>query len=416
MLRVAVSGYYGFNNTGDEAILLALTTTLKTLSQGVEITAFSHSPRETRQSYGIKAVNRWNPLAVLWTLARSDLLISGGGGLLQDVTRGRSIYYYLAVVLLAKLMGKTVVYYAQGVGPIRSPFRRWLTGKISNKADLITVRDQASKEDFLSMGVKRPPVVVTADPVLGMSPQQISLEHGQALMERLRAEQGGVPPEAQPAAPEEDPREQGLAEREQGKNPGRRTLGIVIRDWKNIQHFKGVVASVADRMVREGWEVFLVPFQYPADLAACRDVAGMMREEHYLVNERLPVETLFSLMGSLDLILGMRLHSLVMASVMRTPCVGLSYDPKVDRFLEMTGQPVAGSVSDLDGARLHRELLEAWEGRQETAARLEQVLLNLRQQAWETASLSLSVFYARYPHRRGETGRVPVVKRKNTAR
>ncbi|MGB9793322.1 MAG: polysaccharide pyruvyl transferase family protein, partial [Thermacetogeniaceae bacterium] len=173
MLRVAVSGYYGFDNTGDEAILMAMVSTLKALAQNVEITVFSRSPKETSRAYGVKAVNRWNPFAVGWTLLRSDILLSGGGGLLQDVTGVRSIVYYLAVVAMAKLLGKTVVYYAQGVGPVRTRFGRWLTRLISNRVDLITVRDQASRDDLLAMGVNRPPLVVTADPVLAMSPQQI---------------------------------------------------------------------------------------------------------------------------------------------------------------------------------------------------------------------------------------------------
>ena len=123
VLRIAVSGYYGFKNAGDDAILMALVTTLRALAPGVEITVFSNSPAETRQLYGVRAVNRWNPFRVIWALLHSDLLLSGGGGLLQDVTGGgvRSICYYLMVVLLALVVGKPVVYYAQGVGPDLDP-------------------------------------------------------------------------------------------------------------------------------------------------------------------------------------------------------------------------------------------------------------------------------------------------------
>lgn len=394
MLRVAVSGYYGFDNTGDEAILMAMVSTLKALAQNVEITVFSRSPRETSRAYGVKAVNRWNPFAVGWALLRSDILLSGGGGLLQDVTGARSIAYYLAVVALAKLLGKTVVYYAQGVGPVRTRFGRWLTRLISNRVDLITVRDQASRDDLLAMGVNRPPLVVTADPVLALSPQQIPKELGKAFLERLRSESvkaGGEPPAAQPGAP-------GCAA------GAKRTLGIAVRDWQGLFEFKRVVAVVADRLVREGWEVVLVPFHYPVDLKACKDVSLLMQEPNLLVREKLPVETLFSLMGEFDVVLGMRLHALVMACVMRTPCVGISYDPKVDRFLEVCGQPVAGSVESLDAERLYREVVDAWERRQEIASRLDQVLFGLRQRAWETASLTLSLFYSRFPHRRAKDG------------
>lgn len=407
MLRVAVSGYYGFNNTGDEAILLAMVSTLRALAQNVEITVFSKSPRETCRTYGVKAVNRWNPFAVAWALLRSDLLLSGGGGLLQDVTGVRSIIYYLAVVMLARLLGKPVVYYAQGVGPVRSRVGRWLTRIVSNRVDLITVRDQASKEDLIAMGVTRPPLVVTADPVLALSPQQIAPGSGEALLARLRSGAGGRQPGGgdgeQPAA-EAEPPGQPRAPEQKEEGAAKRTLGIVLRDWQDHYDFKRIVAVVADRLVREGWEVILVPFHYPVDLQACQEVSWLMQEPNLLVRERLPVETLFSLMGRLDLVLGMRLHSLVMACVMRTPCVGISYDPKVERFLEACGQPVAGRVENLDAEKLYRELVGAWERRQEIISRLDQVLVGLRQQAWETASLTLSLFYARSPHRRAKDG------------
>jgi len=406
MLRVAVSGYYGFNNTGDEAILLALVSTLRTLAQNVEITVFSRSPRETGRTYGVKAVNRWNPFAVAWALLRSDLLLSGGGGLLQDVTGVRSIIYYLAVVMLARLLGKPVIYYAQGVGPVRSRIGCWLTRIVSNRVDLITVRDQASKEDMIAMGVTRPPLVVTADPVLALSPQQIAPGSGEALLARLRSQAGDRQSPAdreQPVADTDSPGQPGAPEQKEVKT-AKRTLGIVLRDWRDNYDFKRTVAGVADRLVREGWEVILVPFHYPVDLQACQEVSWLMQEPNLLVRERLPVETLFSLMGRLDLVLGMRLHSLVMACVMRTPCVGISYDPKVERFLEACGQPVAGRVENLDGEKLYRELVGAWERRQEIVSRLDQVLVGLRQQAWETASLTLSLFYARSPHRRVKDG------------
>lgn len=505
MLRVAVSGYYGFNNTGDEAILAALITTLRALAPGVDITVFSHCPRETRRLFGVRAVNRWNPLGVAFSLLRSDLLLSGGGGLLQDVTGVRSLCYYLAVVALAKILGKPVIYYAQGVGPIRTRFGRWLTRIISNRVDLITVRDQASRDDFLQMGVDRPPVVVTADPVLAVSPAHFGPEAGAAVLDRARGEAGeeaeggepprGVRPPGKAAAPgvgaekaslRETPEKPSL-EREaaagagpgqtgsgetpagggegvaggegclpSGGNPSgggaaavgqdgrrpdpgrepsgngsggaaegkaaagagqaagkarpagekkRRLLGIAVRDWKDCYEYKRAIAAAADRLVREGWEVVFIPFHFPRDLQSCQETSWLMQEPNLLIRFKLSVEELFSLLGQLDLVLGMRLHALIMASVMRTPCVGITYDPKVARFLEMTGQPVAGTVEDLDGERLYEEIVRAWERRQEIAAHLEQVLVPLRQRAWETAALAMSVFYSRYPHRRGENGR-----------
>jgi polysaccharide pyruvyl transferase WcaK-like protein len=441
VLRIAVSGYYGFKNAGDDAILMALVTTIRALAPGAEITVLSHSPAETRQLYGVRAINRWNPFGIIWTLLRSDLLLSGGGGLLQDVTGVRSICYYLVVVALALAVGKPVVYYAQGVGPVRTRFGRWLTRIVSNRVDLITVRDQASRDDLLAMGICRPPLVVTADPVLALNPSQINNAGGAELLETLRlqgrlerkgtegmAGEQSVPVspagEEEPAVPNTqgtqdsgilthhsasipDPKEMHPPRAGHGPGAGNagHRLGIVVRDWSDDARYKKCIAAVADRFVRDGWEAILVPFHYPADVQACNDVSLLMQEPGLLVGNWLTVGALFGLLGELDLVLAMRLHAIVMASVMRVPCVGISYDPKVERFLELTGQPNAGSTTSLEEEQLYRMLLDTWERRQEIAANLDKVLAYLRQQAWETASLTLSVFYARFPKKRREPGR-----------
>jgi polysaccharide pyruvyl transferase WcaK-like protein len=179
----------------------------------------------------------------------------------------------------------------------------------------------------------------------------------------------------------------------------------VVREWSGSDCYKKVVAAVADRFTRDGWEIVLIPFHFPEDVQACREVSLLMQETSLMVRTWQAVETLFGLLGELDLVLAMRLHAIIMASVMRVPCVGISYDPKVERFLELVGQPNAGGVDGLEEEALYRVLLEAWERRQETVANLDRVLAHLRQQAWETASLTLSVFYARSPRKRRELQR-----------
>lgn len=390
---------------------MAMVTNIRALAPGVEITVFSHSPAETRQLYGIRAVNRWNPFGIIWTLLHSDLLLSGGGGLLQDVTGVRSICYYLVVVMLALAIGKPVVYYAQGVGPVRTPLGLWLTRVVSNRVDLITVRDQASRDDLLAMGVNRPPLVVTADPVLALNPSQLNMADGDELLEALRLQARAAAETVETATEPLLPVEIATAEREGAQQPAGaaaaavRRLGIVIRDWPDGNHYKKQIAIAADRFARDGWEVVLVPFHYPADVQAGKEVSWLMQEPSLLVCSRQSLGDLFGLLGALDLVLAMRLHAIVMASVMRVPCVGIPYDPKVERFLELAGQPSAGSLDDLSEERLYQVLLDTWERRQEIAGRLDKVLAHLRQQAWETASLTLSVFYARYPKKRKSLAR-----------
>ena len=118
----------------------------------------------------VKTVNRLNFWGIFWALLRSDLLISGGGSLLQDVTSSRSLYYYLAVIKMAQFLFCPVMLYAQGIGPIQRPFARRLVRHILEQVALISVRDEESKMELESMGVVTPVVEVTADAVLAMNP------------------------------------------------------------------------------------------------------------------------------------------------------------------------------------------------------------------------------------------------------
>ncbi len=106
MPKVVLSGYFGFGNAGDEAILAAEVAALRQLIPQVEITVLSGNPRKTAATYNVEAEPRGNLWALCRALRRADLLISGGGSLLQDITSNRSIPYYLGVMALAKLMGK----------------------------------------------------------------------------------------------------------------------------------------------------------------------------------------------------------------------------------------------------------------------------------------------------------------------
>ena len=113
MSKLVISGYYGFDNAGDEAMLLAMVGAFRSMEPSLDITVISGNPADTRQRYGVSAVHRLNLWGIIRAIQRCDLLISGGGSLLQDVTSGRSIFYYLGIMQLACWMGRRIMLYAQ---------------------------------------------------------------------------------------------------------------------------------------------------------------------------------------------------------------------------------------------------------------------------------------------------------------
>ena len=118
MNKVVISGYYGFNNIGDESILTAIISNIKDNIEDIDITVLSKDPELTYKNHEVDAINRRDIFGIIKEIKNCDLLISGGGSLLQDVTSSRSILYYLAIILIGIFFKKKVMIYSQGIGPI----------------------------------------------------------------------------------------------------------------------------------------------------------------------------------------------------------------------------------------------------------------------------------------------------------
>ncbi|MGI6574680.1 MAG: polysaccharide pyruvyl transferase CsaB [bacterium] len=327
--RLVISGYFGYNNAGDEAILTAMVSSLRRYLGQVEMTVISGNPVQTAAQHKVKAISRTNLFGIILALKQADLLLSGGGSILQDVTSSRSLVYYLGVVVLAKFCGTPVMFFGQGVGPIRRPVNRFLTAQVANRVDLITVREAASRQTLQKLGVNRPEIKVTADQVFCLEP---------AAQEQVRK----------------------ILARE-GVAFDRPLIGISLRSWKKYQAYKQAVAEAADWLVeRCGARIIFLPLQSPADVPVAQEVAGMMKSPAKILAGSYTAQELMGITGSMDMVLGMRLHALIFAAAQGVPLAGLVYDPKVEDFLQLIGQPVAGMVQSVTGAEIIACLDQVW--------------------------------------------------------
>lgn len=298
---VLISGYHGFGNAGDEAILAAMLQQLREQWPRARFLVLSGDPARTAREHGVEAVARYNVGMVARALQVSDIFISGGGTLLQDATSSSSIYYYLGMILLARWYGLPVFLYAQGIGPINHHWHRLVTAWVLQRVQFITVRDRPSYEHLLQWGVAPRRVAVTADPVFALQ----------------------VPPA--PALADEC---------EELFSRQRPVLFVCLRPWPGLGVYLSSAAAVLDRVIREwGWQVLFLPLHFPNDYEVARDCAGRMREEAVVWPRPLSPRETVQLFRLADYCLGMRLHSLIFAARWRVPLVGIVYDPKVDSFL-----------------------------------------------------------------------------------
>jgi len=308
--RVVISGYYGFNNCGDEAVLYAIIHCLRRLKPNVRITVLSNNPESTRAMYNVRAVDRWSPFQVARELFACHLFISGGGSLIQDVTSVKSARYYLAVIRLARLLARKTMIYGQGVGPLSDQKIRERTASVFENCDEITVRDEGSASLLREIGVKRD-ITVTCDPVLALSYEDIDREE---IREYLH--------------------EMNILDKDGRKH--KPLLLVTVRRWKDDRHLPEV-AALLDEQARKGWDVLLAPMHFPMDMQAIDIISNLMNERLYCLGTSLSASQFLALTAYADKVFSMRLHGLIFAMALGAPMIGLSYDPKVDGFMELAG-------------------------------------------------------------------------------
>lgn len=359
MSNIVISGYYGYANAGDEAMLAAMIDVLTEFDPQARITVISGNPEDTKKRHGVDSVHRFHLPHISRALMKCDLLISGGGSLLQDVTSRRSLYYYLSIVAMAKSFGKPVMLYAQGIGPLRAVSARRAMRLISNRVDVITVRDEGSRRELSRLGVTRPHIEVTADPVLAIHQANLSL--GKTILAKS-----------------------GVSE----KKP---IIAFAVREWDAKNDYKKALAMTTDRIIEElDAQVLYLPMQYPCDVEAAKRIRNKSRHKNaiFLEDEYTTTE-LLSLVGNVDLLIGVRLHALIFAGVMEVPMIGISYDPKIDRFMESIGDECAASLETLTSDVLMDAIYAKWQTRSAVDTKTQQAIRGLRTLAERNAVLAL---------------------------
>ena len=73
MPKVVISGYYGFYNSGDEAMLYAMLQALRKTVPGLEVTVLSRDPGFTAREFGVHSISRVNIRQVYRELHKADL-------------------------------------------------------------------------------------------------------------------------------------------------------------------------------------------------------------------------------------------------------------------------------------------------------------------------------------------------------
>ena len=289
-MKYVVSGYIGFDNFGDEAIAHVLAQKLK--NEGAEkVTFISSNPKKTAILHGVESCSMLNFIP---SLLKSDVLISGGGSLLQDVTSLKSLIYYLIVIYSALFLRKKVWIYAQGIGPINSKPGEILTKFGLRRAEKISVRDKKSQELLKSWGIESE---LVKDPIFEL--------------ELLQKNAKG-------------------------------TVGVQLRSFEGIND--NFLEKLADEIVKRfsDKKIEVISLQDSIDKGVCENFAQKLETRgitNIEVKKNLGINEVFDIISNLEYLISMRFHSNVVGIKLGVKTLAINYDPKVEKLAEEYNLP-----------------------------------------------------------------------------
>ncbi len=330
---VAISGYYGFGNSGDDSILNAIIDDLRDECPNISITVLSQKPMETARIYKVNSVDRFDFFTLWGLFKRTKLLISGGGSLIQDVTSSKSLFYYLSVIKLAKLRGAKVMLYANGIGPITKAENLKYVKKTLEKVDYITLRENSSMQELLKFMPKRDKCEVTADPVFNAG-----FESGELIDDAIKA--GGI-------------------------DKDERFFVISMRDWPTLDpDAERKICRVADWAYRKyGIKPFVIPMQKKQDGEISNYIEENLSVPHGICRNGYEPTIMMGIIQRAEFVIGMRLHTLIYAVKMGVPGIAVDYDPKVAAVMKAIEFKYSEKVENIDEEKLCAYIEEIMENR-----------------------------------------------------
>jgi polysaccharide pyruvyl transferase WcaK-like protein len=173
MKTVVLVGNFGVGNFGDEAIVEFYLQRFPNVCWKV----ISHTPKENqlyRLPLGVRSFfTPW--LRTVIAMYRADCVVVGGGTLFTDSESVTACILWWLHVVVPKMMGKSIHFAFQGIGPCNTLLGAMLTKSALRSATTISVRDSRSYAYVQELGYTN--VFQTFDPVILLLPESYTYSY-----------------------------------------------------------------------------------------------------------------------------------------------------------------------------------------------------------------------------------------------
>jgi len=386
---ITLLGSNSGNNAGDAAILASILDVVSKSLTGAEFLVPTTNPSFINQNYSrfynVKAINvmpwtasiRLLGIPTINCMRKSDAALVCDGIIFDKILFNPAFNFLITLFFLipfAKIFNCKLVCYSTGIGPFKSAIGRFMARTFINSCDLVMMRERDSQKLCDEIGVTKE-VILTGDAAfLNKVSDDTRLE------EIARAERINL------------------------QNP---LFGInvtsYIDQWlkpeervgSKEQYLSTLALSVNKAKTKiQGGFVPVIFSTHPMDeefaMRLAREVSGRV-----VSNKKYQSHDLMAVMRRCSLFMGMRFHSLVLASAVESPIIGLVYAPKVRsymRFLE--SEDVSLELNKLTEEKLAGIIIHAWENRAEIQQRQKAHVDKLKEGAQNAANLLCDRFFS----------------------
>jgi len=400
--RITLLGNNSGRNLGDMAIMSSIMESLSKRLPNAEFYVPSIKPDWVERHYGdrynVKAVDvmpwtgsiRLLGIPTLWCLAKSDCALICDGIIFGKKLFNPAFNYLITLVFLvplAKLFGCKMVCYSTGIGPFPSWISRLLAKWTINGCDLVMMRERDSEALCKEIGVTQP-VELTGDAAF------INPVSSEDTAISIIKDIGLDPTKPLMAINATSYLDTWLAPGERLQNP-HAFLDVVAAGIRKAQD------NVRDRFQP------VVVCTHPMDEATCKELAKKV-DGALLTNTTYLSHDIQAVLKRCGLLVGMRFHSIVLASSVETPVVGLIYAPKVRGYLRLLGCEEFGlELANVTPETLSATLIRAWDARTELQEQQRPTIRNLKGGAEHAADLLVSRYY---PQQAGKVSENPLAR------
>ena len=376
-MRFCVLGSNSGRNAGDAAILASIINNFSNINGKLGFDVPTTNCGYIRERYKDKDVK---PVSIMpWTgsvrilgistmlsIIRSDIVLITDG-IIFDIKLFNPLFNFLILLAFlipfARLMGKKVICFCVGVGPLDTKIGRKLARMVCNMSQSVMVREQSSYELLEKVGVRPDLLEIYPDAAFVNSPS------------------------------DDDRVDEILAGA--GLNGSEKIIGINVNSYIDLwlrksesldrEYFVGEFARAVDLVIEKLDVRILFTITQVMDIGIAEEIMGWMRHREkvsIISNKELTNHDIMGAMGRMELFVGMRLHSLILSSAMYAPVMGLAYAPKVRHFMKMIGMPeLIYELGEISAEGLSSAIVNAYNNRESNREKLKPVIDEIKQKA-----------------------------------